>query len=433
MLFLLALTSLAPRNDTLANASPAEAGCNDIHNCRTLYDIIWGCLVTVFACVWVSVHPNVPKRPVIPEPPDNSCIWVRLRWQCFYGTNAFRARLKLMLAGVLAPELIVGLALRQRAMAMRFASVLNVSITHGFFICMGGFVDNDGHPLVSWQQLIGRQIPFWAIGGTSHSLDALRRISRNAIRDKSKGDIYTKTIAFCQGLWFILQSLTRLVQRLPLAQLEVATLAFTVLNVFTWVLWWDKPLDVTEPIVIEPQYKSVDSASISGNTAQVSSPTSTIGTKFLRILGIPFRQGGDPFDPTLGYGVPTFWYAAWNDASFQMEERCLFQELLIAGLFGAIHCAAWNAAFASTIEMWLWRGAALLLAVIPLAAVALLYCDMRSSRDYPDYWLPTFIKWSLLLYVPSRLITLLIPLITLRTVEPSLYVDISWSTYIPHL
>ncbi|KAJ7209264.1 hypothetical protein GGX14DRAFT_364947, partial [Mycena pura] len=44
--------------------------------------------------------------------------------------------------------------------------------------------------------------------------------------------------------------LARVVQRLPVTELKVATLAFAVLNVFIWALWWGKPLDVQDPIVI---------------------------------------------------------------------------------------------------------------------------------------------------------------------------------------
>lgn len=35
--------------------------CNDLNNCRTITDIIWSCLATIFVCIWVGVHPNIPK------------------------------------------------------------------------------------------------------------------------------------------------------------------------------------------------------------------------------------------------------------------------------------------------------------------------------------------------------------------------------------
>jgi hypothetical protein len=76
--------------------------CDDINNCRKLFDIVWGCLATIFACTWVSVHPNVP-------PPCQN--WLALLWR----------RLKMMLIAVVAPELIVGFAARQFLVAWRFS------------------------------------------------------------------------------------------------------------------------------------------------------------------------------------------------------------------------------------------------------------------------------------------------------------------------
>ena len=52
---------------------------------RTIWDIIWSCLVTIFSCCWVSVHPNMPG-------PDDSLTKKALR------------RLKLMLWSIFAPE-----------------------------------------------------------------------------------------------------------------------------------------------------------------------------------------------------------------------------------------------------------------------------------------------------------------------------------------
>ena len=68
--------------------------CGSDINSRSLFSIVISCLTTVFACTWVSVHPNVP-------PPDQS--WLALFWR----------RLKMMLIAIIAPEVMVGLAARQ--------------------------------------------------------------------------------------------------------------------------------------------------------------------------------------------------------------------------------------------------------------------------------------------------------------------------------
>ncbi|KAJ7897947.1 hypothetical protein B0H14DRAFT_2224884, partial [Mycena olivaceomarginata] len=63
----------------------------------------------------------------------------------------------------------------------------------------------------------------------------------------SKGDALSKGMALFQGLWFTLQCLARVHQTLPVTELEAATLAFAVVNIFIWILWWNKPLDVQRP------------------------------------------------------------------------------------------------------------------------------------------------------------------------------------------
>jgi len=34
--------------------------CDDINSCRTLWGIIYSCVATIFACVYLALHPNVP-------------------------------------------------------------------------------------------------------------------------------------------------------------------------------------------------------------------------------------------------------------------------------------------------------------------------------------------------------------------------------------
>ena len=61
---------------------------------RTIWDILWGCLATIFACSWVSVHPNIPA--------PNKSSW-----------RIFLRRLELMFWGIVGPEFIIAWAFRQ--------------------------------------------------------------------------------------------------------------------------------------------------------------------------------------------------------------------------------------------------------------------------------------------------------------------------------
>ncbi|KAJ7592049.1 hypothetical protein C8J56DRAFT_1131472 [Mycena floridula] len=101
MLLALYLLSKASFAQTLQPAPPAET-CNDLYNCRKLYDIIFGCCATIFACTWVSIHPNVP-------PP---------------GLGVFKStfrRLSMMLVAIIVPEVVVFSAARQFMFAWKFA------------------------------------------------------------------------------------------------------------------------------------------------------------------------------------------------------------------------------------------------------------------------------------------------------------------------
>lgn len=66
----------------------------DPSSSRTTWDIIRSCFVTIFACIWLAVHPNIP-RPFTPWY-DSTC-----------------RRVAFMLFALVAPEMIVAFAIRQ--------------------------------------------------------------------------------------------------------------------------------------------------------------------------------------------------------------------------------------------------------------------------------------------------------------------------------
>src|SRR5215467_4106829 len=78
------------------------ASCDDLRECRTLLSIVWSCLFTILLCTWVSLHPNIPG----PEE----------KWW-----KVARRRVGLMVLALLAPEVIVSWAMRQRSLARQLA------------------------------------------------------------------------------------------------------------------------------------------------------------------------------------------------------------------------------------------------------------------------------------------------------------------------
>jgi len=63
-------------------------------NTRSLWDIIWSCALTLFACTWTAIHPNIPGM-------DEGKFAVLSR------------RLGIMIMVLIIPELIISWAMRQ--------------------------------------------------------------------------------------------------------------------------------------------------------------------------------------------------------------------------------------------------------------------------------------------------------------------------------
>ncbi|KAJ7910802.1 hypothetical protein B0H13DRAFT_1615283 [Mycena leptocephala] len=407
MLLLLILVHLLSRNGNAVpvphslNARTSSDSCDDINNCRKLFDIVWGCLATIFACTWVSVHPNVPA-------PNQSRL------------TLFWRRLKMMLIAVIAPEIMVGFAARQFFAARVLSKEFGFSKTHGFFFCMGGFVSSTGYPVVTKKQLADPDL------GTEF-LTSIKNIDAEDIMDKSKGDALSKGLAMVQGLWFTTKCVARVHQHLAVTELEVATLAFAVVNVFIWLLWWDKPLDVQRQIVVGPA-KAADAQTITAvRTPQFH--------KFLSALAgiFPIYK----YDPLSSTSVSSFWSLPMDELDNIPSRILPFAiEALVGTVFGAIHCAAWNTDFPTTVEMWMWRSCSLLIVEIP--AVILLFVVLGNFIDIYESHLGELMLTirfvvGISLYVIARLVLIILPLVALRSLPSGAFMDVNWSTYIPHL
>jgi hypothetical protein len=279
---------------------------------------------------------------------------------------------------------------------------------------MGGFVSRSGHhPIVKEEQLRKHR----------EYLTAIKNIKAEDINDKSKGDTLSKAVAALQGLWFTAQCLARVHQHIPITELEIATLAFQFLNIFTWLLWWHKPLDVQRPILIG-----------SGNEFVKD----TAGRPWWMVF---FTKGdavvlGEFFDfnPASSTSVPSF----WSTHGLLNARLFLFIFSLVGTAFGAIHCAAWNAPFPSAAEMWMWRSCSLAVAAIPLAltSISILAWEFYGYLPgWPREWPIVWVSFGIinLIYIGARLVLVVVSISTLRALPPGAFVDVNWSMFIPHI
>jgi hypothetical protein len=81
-------------------------------------------------------------------------------------------------------------------------------------------------------------------------LGRLPRIHESQIRDKSKADGLAKTIVCLQAGWMVLQTIARLAQHLPITLLEINTNGHVLCALALYLLWWSKPLEVKDPILL---------------------------------------------------------------------------------------------------------------------------------------------------------------------------------------
>ena len=328
--------------------------------------------------------------------------------------------------------------------------------THGFFALMGGFVlyDNEQtfHVLGSGD-LVDEDVVF-------------PDVDEADIKDRSKGDMMTKGLVLLQTGWFIVQCIARGVERLPLTELELVTLAFAALNLTTYALWWNKPLKVQGPIAVL-RHPGAQEGSVAatggkenGQGAEGQEQGTESKTRWDRLtyfmIQTPIRKlddlvihiGGtmetDHLDQCLR--VPTFYAGdlkkrintdgTHNNDSNMVPRRISFLIAGVAVVFGSIHCIAWSFSFSSHEVQRLWRVSSIVLICVPVVHL-LRYLLTGPMNRLAKRWFPfKLLQWGFLfivscttaLYVIARGILLVIALMSLNTLPPGAYQTVHWTT-----
>ena len=235
-------------------------------------------------------------------------------------------------------------------------------------------------------------------------------ISKEELKSRSKSDGIVKLIALVQITWFGIQALFRAIQHLQVTPLEIMTVAFFVLAVLIYAFYWNRPQDIEYPNIITLQNvenKVETSQGVNVNTK------SRGGTK------VWFT------DEKYARGVEGDWYF-------------LIIIALIAPLFGAIHCLAWNGPFPTSKEALAWRVCAVATTSLPLLAAAMLESlrrwDKVEATDHFESKLGHFfIYTSMVLYVIARITLITLAFLSLRALPADAFQTIAWTNYFPNL
>jgi hypothetical protein len=111
--------------------------------------------------------------------------------------------------------------------------------------------------------------------------------------------------------------------------------------------------------------------------------------------------------------------------------------MVIATIFGGIHCVGWSFEFPSHTEQLLWRIASIAITSAPLLIFTLplvVYLDKQSV--VPGWVLAVLVTVglpSVLVYVIGRFVLLALPFMSLRSLPPLAYQTVHWTTFIPHI
>jgi len=376
-----------------------SATCNDVHDCRTVPTIIYTCASTMFLCTWAALHLNVERDPWKP--------W----WK-----RALR-RVSWMVMTFLAPEYVLFRAFDQWTGGCRSLLVklqqdpsCRWTETHAMLARMGGlrFVDDKG----------SRTIPKYLTDFPS----GVEMPTKEEIQDKSKGDDIAKAITIIQTLWFAIQAAHRASQGLIVTELELTTLGHVVLNIFIYWCWWNKPLNVRLPIDVrlkncqEPQGGPNEKAAEENMSHDVESHTTR------RSLPIRVR-----------IGAYLARYTANRHESVWALMGMNIIALVLGGLFGAVHCLAWNYVFPTPLQQQLWRISAAVITATPGIAFSMLLIAYFWDEDTFGPFIAMIDVISILPYCIARICLLVISIISLRTLPYKAYETPSWSIYLPHI
>ena len=278
-------------------------------------------------------------------------------------------------------------------------------------------------------------------------------VTKKEIEDRSKGDFLSKGIALLQTTWFITQCILRGAFNMSLTQLELATLAFSALNIALFILWMNKPLGVAYPFQVHLRPQAIRPLL----SPPSQDPSQSAFRRFLAYLYIRFKKKWllapiyifiiEPFNiawssvndlitcetlPPNQFSVPTFYApSSPNDIFATLIGLC------VGILFGGIHCFAWFFEFPSPTELYIWRTSAVTITAIPLIFF-LIVENVRMQitdacfHDFSSLRILT-VYFSIVLYCISRAALVVLPILSLRCLPPEALEDFQWSSYIPHI
>jgi hypothetical protein len=128
----------------------------------------------------------------------------------------------------------------------------NVSMISAFFVVMGGFAyqksDIGLHHDEDYPHAILTPLGFLHLA--THGYLDPSILNDNSISDRSKADWLGKLLVCAQALWMVVNCIARKAAGLPNTLIELNVVVHVVFTVIVYAIWWKKPLNINEPILL---------------------------------------------------------------------------------------------------------------------------------------------------------------------------------------
>jgi hypothetical protein len=128
--------------------------------------------------------------------------------------------------------------------------------------------------------------------------------------------------------------------------------------------------------------------------------------------------------------VPTF-YAPPIDHHTHLGVR--ITTVIVAMLFGGIHCAGWNFSFPSHAELIMWRVSSLIIVIVPYTFVTLIVEELVGIDTSSTTVNILFASFGIVIYVLARLTLLVEAFTSLRHLPPGAYAVVEWTALLLHM
>ncbi|KAK4921655.1 hypothetical protein LTR49_010941 [Elasticomyces elasticus] len=436
---------------------------------RGLLEIIWTSLATVITCTYTVLHLNVPKHGASD-------------WQLLLNS------IKWAIITIIAPEIVLCKAIMDWSKGYKHWRDLKPetkqhwTLTHMLYADMGGFFycaeSIHTEAVRNVFQLEGFVLGAKVLKKADQQgmLPLKPPVTEAEILDKSKSNGFEKIVTMGQLLYFCTSIIARVVEHLPITQLELTVCGFAFCSISTYMFTFLKPKGVNtrtvfrhgDPKTFErmlmiaagPEDDPIH-LQVAANVDNGSAPTSTFrmessvrnGINSRHLTPVTIENELVKSDPDALEANDKRRKRAIAEASNALQSiknnpftgdfnAAWVLVPLVSIPVGALHVAGWNLHFPTVVELWLWRTAAITsTAILPfglLAAVTimLLLSLVEDHLDVPEdlgMWLMIILGGFVsVVYVASRLVLIVEMLRCLFFLQPEAF-QATWAASIPHI